>query len=111
MEDRAGKSTGGASTKPDEAPTLFEMVKTIFDEWMWRGDTHEGQKIYEEIRRRWWPDAPRNSIIPSLWRFANEGRIVKDGTRYGPLPKAEAPGVSPPSASNSEGDLDDEIPF
>lgn len=111
LEGRAGKSTGGGSTKPDDAPTLYEMVTTLMNEWDFLDDLHEGQEIYDAIRKRWWPDAPRNSIIPSLWRFANEGRLVKEGTRYGLPPKNEAPGVGAPSASKLEEDLDDEIPF
>jgi hypothetical protein len=106
-----GRPNNNISTKPATAPTLFEMVSKIFDEWDFFGDTHEGQDIYEEIKKRWWPDAPRNSIIPSLWRFANEGRIIKDGTKYGPLQKDEAPGVGAPSASKLEEDLDDEPPL
>jgi hypothetical protein len=110
-EERSGRTASAASTKPDDAPTLFEMVSLILDDWDLIDDAVEGQQIYDEIKKRWWPDAPRNSIIPSLWRFAQEGRLIKDGTKYGLPPKKETPGVSPPSASILEGDLDDEIPF
>jgi hypothetical protein len=110
-EVKTARLVSAGSTKPESAPTLFEMVTTIFDDWEWVSDLFEGQEIYDEIKKRWWPDAPRNSIIPSLWRFASEGRIRKEGTKYGPLPKTEAPGGGTPDASKSEGALDDEIPF
>ncbi len=110
-EIKAGKVTGGNSSKPEDTPTLYEMVTVILREWDILDTALEGQFIYEEIKRRWWPDAPRNNIFPSLWRFASEGRLVKDGTRYGLVPKDETPGASTPSASSLEVDLDDEIPF
>lgn len=111
-EIRGGKSTGGFSTKPDGTPTLYEMVVKILDDWSdFTDDPVEGDQIFEEIRRRWWPDAPRNSIIPSLWRFAKEERLIKEGTAYGLLPKEETPGAPTPDASQSEEDFDDEIPF
>lgn len=108
---KAGKVTGGASTKPDDAPTLFEMVTIVLEEWSIIDDLVEAQIIYDEIKKRWWRDAPRNSIIPSLWRFAQEDRLIKEGTKYGLLPKDETPGVQPPDVSSFEADLDDEIPF
>jgi len=111
-EIKAGKSTGGLSTKPEGTPTLYEMVVDILNRYgEFSDDPVEADTIYDEIRRRWWPDAPRNSIIPSLWRFAKEDRLIKDGTAYGLVPKKETPGAATPSASQSEWDLDDEIPF
>ena len=111
-EIKAGKITGGTSTKPDGAPTLFEMVSIILsDNSLVDYGPMEGDQIFEEIKRRWWPDAPRNSIIPSLWRFAKEDRLIKEGTAYGLIPKDETPGAGTPDASNFEEDLDDEIPF
>lgn len=108
-----GKSSGGISTKPEGTPTLFEMVTTVLHDYaeIFSDDPIEGDTIFEEIRRRWWPDAPRNSIIPSLWRFAKEDRLIKDGTAYGLLPKHETSGAATPDVSMSEEDLDDEIPF
>lgn len=110
---KAAKSTGVISTKPAGSPTLYEMVTNILEEYDMLIDDGpmEGDQIFEEIRRRWWPDAPRNSIIPSLWRFAKEGRLIKDGTAYRLVQKDETPGAATPDASNFEGDLDDEIPF
>lgn len=110
-EIKAGRVTGGVSTKPEGTPTLYEMVTTIFNDWAFLDDKHEAQDIYEEIRKRWWSDAPRNSIFPSLWRFADEGRIIKDGTKYGPIQKNETPDAGTSDASGHEADFDDEIPF
>jgi hypothetical protein len=99
------------SSKPEGTPTLFEMVSQILtDAAEWGDHLVEGELLYDQIKKRFWPDAPRNSIIPSLWRFWKEGRIVKEGTKYGLL-KEETPGASTPSASKLEVDLDDEIPF
>ena len=109
---KGGKVTGGVSTKPDDTPTLFEMVTSLLDEWSIIDDKHEANEIFEHIKRRWWPDAPRNSIIPSLWRFAQEGRLTKEGTKYGLPPKEETPGGETPGASMEVEDVDDdEIPF
>jgi hypothetical protein len=91
------------STKPETAPTMFRMVETILEEaQLWGDDFLEGQAIYEEIRRRWWSDAPRNSVIPSLHRFEKEGRLLKSGTKYGLPQTNEAPGGQTPSASEPE---------
>ena len=96
------------STKPDTAPTMFRMVETILEEaQLWGDDFVEGHAIYEEIRKRWWPDAPRNSVIPSLHRFEKEGRLLKSGTKYGLPQTNEAPGGQTPSASEPEWDTDD----
>ena len=111
LEVKQPKAAGNTSTKPEDAPTLFEMVRTILEEWEFLDEPIEGQVIYDGIKKRWWPDAPRNSIIPSLWRFASEGRLVKDGTKYGLPSKEETPDAGTSDASSLEVDLDDEIPF
>lgn len=111
-EIKGGRSTGGHTTKPDGTPTLFEMVTEILeDRALIDSAPVEGDLIYEEIRRRWWPEAPRNSIIPSLWRFSKEERLVKDGTAYGLVLKNETPGGATPGVSNAEEDFDDETLF
>lgn len=110
-EMRAVKNSGATSTKPNDAPTLFEMVAVVLKDWALLDDHIEGQFIYDEIKKRWWPDAPRNSIIPSLWRFANEGRLVKEGTKYGLPQKEETSDAGTSDVSSFRGDLDDEIPF
>ena len=102
------KPKQGVSTKPENTPTMFGMVETVLLEHaLWGDDFLEGQVIYDEIRKRWWPDAPRNSVIPSLYRFEKEGRLVKLGTKYGLPQTNEAPGGQTPSASEPEWDSDD----
>lgn len=99
------------STKPENAPTMFRMVESILEEnQLWGSDFIEGNAIYEAIRKRWWPDAPRNSVIPSLHRFEKEGRLLKSGTKYGLPQTNEAPGGQTPSASELEWDVTDD-PF
>ena len=108
-DDAARPAKQSVSTKPDNTPTMFDMVETILVESsMWGHDFMEGQAIYDEIRKRWWPDAPRNSVIPSLYRFEKEGRLVKLGTKYGLPSTNEAPGGQTPSASEPEWDIDDD---
>ena len=98
----------GVSTKPENTPTMFGMVETVLLEHaLWGADFLEGQVIYDEIRKRWWSTAPRNSVIPSLYRFEKEGRLVKLGTKYGLPQTNEAPGGQTPSASEPEWDSDD----
>ena len=110
-EDEQRPVRAAISTKPDNTPTMFDMVDIILTDSTVHGrDFLEAQAIYEEIRRRWWPEAPRNSVIPSLYRFEKEGRLVKLGTKYGLPSTNEAPGGQTPSASKSEWSIDDE-PF
>ena len=107
-EPRSTKASG----KPEGTPTLYEMVVEILQVWELVEDQPvEGDQIFEEIRRRYWPNAPRNSIIPSLWRFAKEGRLHKEGTTYCLPQNDETPGAVTPDASVSEGEIDDDIPF
>ncbi|MDO9587650.1 MAG: hypothetical protein Q8R45_08690 [Brevundimonas sp.] len=102
------KPKHGVSTKPENTPTMFGMVETVLLEHaLWGDDFLEGQVIYDEIRKRWWSDAPRNSVIPSLYRFEKEGRLVKLGTKYGLPQTNEAPGGQTPSASEPEWESDD----
>lgn len=111
VEQPENKPRSHVSTKPDNTPTMYDMVEQILLEHSLLGiDFVEGQEIYEEIRKRWWPDAPRNSIIPSLHRFEREQRLLKAGTKYGLPSKNEALGGQTPSASEPEWDINDD-PF
>lgn len=71
------------STKPEGTPSLFEMAEIILAEQEQGGRYElEGSFIMNQIKARWWPEARTNSVLPSLWRFAKQGRLVKNGSRY-----------------------------
>lgn len=89
------------STKPEGTPSLFEMTEIILAEQEQGGRNElEGSFIMNQIQARWWPEARTNSVLPSLWRFAKQGRLVKNGSRYSRVKATE-----PSDASAQDGSV------
>ena len=69
--------------KPSGIPTMADMITHVlevsdFDE----AGSMEPKEILAQIRKIWWPDAPKDSVGPIAWRMWKEGKLQKDGSRY-----------------------------
>lgn len=80
--------------KPDNIPSVHDMTVKILRE---RGEEFvEGNEIFVAIKGRWWPDATKNDVLPTLWRLATkDDRLRKEGSKYA-LPIRE--GIRDPSS-------------
>ncbi len=87
--------------KPDTAPTVPEMIHEILLRPHLLDDPGmEPKDILNEIRKRWWPDAPSTSVGPIAWRmWKKEGRLVKDGNLYSLPPHGDR---APPGSSSAD---------
>jgi hypothetical protein len=87
--------------KPESAPTVPEMIHEILLRPHLLDDPGmEPKDILNEIRKRWWPDAPSTSVGPIAWRmWKKEGRLVKDGNLYSLPPHGDR---APPGSSSAE---------
>lgn len=77
------------SQKPATVPTIPDMILKVLTEAHSAGlDGLEPKAILAEVRKRWWPGAPSESIGPIAWRMARDGRLRKSGSLYG-IPEGE----------------------
>lgn len=90
--------------KPPGIPTMAEMVTEVLAERTLLDDHGlTPREITEEIRKRWWWDAPSESISPIVWRMWKiDQRLIKDGGLYA-LPRNETPAGETAGASEPGG--------
>jgi hypothetical protein len=64
--------------KPDGMPTLKTMVRAAFE-----GHTElKTDQIFDFVRRRWWPTAPRNRVRSTIWKMCADGQLEKGAGVY-----------------------------
>ncbi|MCO5131746.1 MAG: hypothetical protein M9932_14480 [Xanthobacteraceae bacterium] len=66
--------------RPDGLPTLFDMV--VYSLRDAGGEGLNSQGLSGKIRTRYWPGLVSQQIMPSVYRFVKEGRIVKRGDKF-----------------------------
>jgi hypothetical protein len=64
--------------RPSGTPTNFEMLKFVLESAEKDGrDGLTASELIEAIRQRYWPGLAGQQILPSIYRFAKEGRVKK----------------------------------
>ena len=77
--DDVASSKMGPS-RPEGAPTLFEMTTQVLANAEARGRPGlKGTEIVSEISKEFWPGVTGPQILPTVYRFAKKGRIIKKG--------------------------------
>lgn len=77
------ESAATASRKPDDIPTMPEMILAILTDAWGRDQSGLAPKdITAEIARRWWPDVRGESVSSIAWRMKDRGQLDKQGTVY-----------------------------
>lgn len=110
--DTTPDNTGGASKpklgppRPEGTPTLFQMTEMVIRSADREGHNGlRGREIVKEIGRRYWPGVKGQQILPSIYQFAKNGRLIKtDDGRFKIAQKEEAPSGGPESASKNTGE-------
>lgn len=79
--------------RPAGIPSTTKMLLAVLGDAMADSGTGlRGSEIVAEIRRRWWPAAQTNDVLPPLLRTMRRGVLFeKDGERYRLMPKADTP--------------------
>lgn len=70
----------GRTRKPPGIPPMTQLIVSVL--LSRDGGPMEPREIVEEIRARWWPDAPVTSVGPIVWRMAKEGVLSKERQLY-----------------------------
>jgi hypothetical protein len=78
QEDTAEPAKG--KPRPSGTPTHYEMAVLVLKDAGPSGLT--GTEIVERIRARYWPGAAGSQILPSVYRFLKEKRILKIRGRF-----------------------------
>jgi hypothetical protein len=73
---RSGKKK--RNPKPANLPPTEEMILAVLQGAGWL----RPNQITQAIRSRYWPDAPRNSAPPVVWRMAQRGVLEKGEYGY-----------------------------
>ena len=69
--------------KPPDTPTMTDMIREALREAKKEGLAGlEPADITQDIRRKWWPNAPSTAVGPIIWRMWRKGRLGKDGDIY-----------------------------
>ena len=84
-EPTGGAETPRGSPRPNGLPTLFEMVCYVLRDADTNGLT--SSEIVSKIRARYWPGLVNQQIMPSVYRFVKEDRLIKRGEKFYLLPK------------------------
>lgn len=72
------------NSKPEGLPTTPDMILSVLSEAKRNGtSTLEPREIMEAIAKRWWPNVTSEMVGPIAWRMWKQGRLVKDGAKYG----------------------------
>lgn len=67
--------------RPDGVPVLWEMVVAALTPHTQHGGLKSGQ-IVDFIGEKYWPGVQGKQIIPSLYRFLNEGRLSRKDNKF-----------------------------
>jgi hypothetical protein len=78
LENGAPVKSKMGPPRPDGTPTAFEMTTLILSSAEKAGkDGLSAKEIVDEIRKRYWPGIVGAQILPSIYQFAQNGRIHK----------------------------------
>ncbi|MFD1704825.1 hypothetical protein ACFSCV_17605 [Methylopila henanensis] len=101
-----------ATTKPEGAPTVPEMILTLLKEARAEGRVGlEPREMVQRVARRWWPDVRTEAVGSIAWRMWKREQLRKDGPVYmlpdtnkGSDTDASEPSEVPSSRSDNRGD-------
>jgi len=77
--------------RPEGIPSLFDMTQSVLRD-AFATETpgfsgYTGAEIVAAISKRYWPGVKGQQILPSIYQFAKQGRLVKTKDGVFKLPK------------------------
>ena len=86
-----GKAKGskpGLTQRPKGTPTTFEMVEMILTSEAKSGkETITTRELMDAIRAKYWPGVKNEQILPSIFGFAKNGRLQREGMAWKTIKK------------------------
>jgi hypothetical protein len=77
------KSPKLGAPRPEGIPSLFEMTSSIIQSAVDAGKLGlKGREIVDEIGNRFWPGVQPHQVLPAIYGFAKNGRLVKKGDKF-----------------------------
>ena len=74
--------------RPDNIPLLFDMTESVIRDAVGAGKPGlTGAEIVAAIGKRYWPGVQGQQILPSIYGFAKQGRLIKTSNGVFRLPK------------------------